>query len=56
MFWAVMLIVLVLTICVSFLVGISIKAQRNRRQLSKQEMVGMAKASGHFKHRKSNRS
>jgi hypothetical protein len=51
-----MLIVLALTICVSFLVGISIKSQRDRRQLSRQEMMTMTKASGALKHRKSNRN
>ncbi len=55
MFWAVMLIVMVLLICVTVLIGLSLKAKRDPRQLSRQEMVGMAKASGHFKHRKSNR-
>lgn len=55
MFWAVMLIVLVLLICVSFLVGVSIKSQRDKRQLSQQEMMTLTKASGALKHRKSNR-
>lgn len=54
MFWAVMLIVLVVLICVSFLVGISLK-QRDARQLTRQEMMTMTKASGALKHRKSNR-
>jgi type VI protein secretion system component VasF len=54
MFWAVMLIVLVVLICVSFLVGISLK-QRDKRQLTRQEMMTMTKASGALKHRKSNR-
>ncbi len=55
MFWAVMLIVIALTICVSFLVGIAIKNKRDPRQLSNQEKMTMTKASGALKHRKSNR-
>ncbi|GAM98171.1 hypothetical protein U91I_01802 [alpha proteobacterium U9-1i] len=55
MFWSVILIVLVLTICVSFLVGFSIKTQKDKRQLSRQEMMTLTKASGALKHRKSNR-
>ena len=55
-FWAVMLIVFALTICVAFLVGFAINNKRDPRQLSKQEMMTMTKASGALKHRKSNRS
>jgi hypothetical protein len=55
MFWSVMLIVIVLTVCVSFLVGLAINNKRDPRQLSRQEMMTMTKASGALKHRKSNR-
>lgn len=55
MFWAVMLIVFAVVLCVTFLAGLAIKSKRDPQQLSKQQMMTMAKASGHFKHRKSNR-
>ena len=55
MFWAVMLIVMAIVICASFLAGQVINNRRDSRQLSKQEMMTMTKVSGALKHRKSNR-
>lgn len=55
MFWAVMLIVLALMVCVSFLVGVAIKSKRDKRPMSRQEMMTLTKASGALRHRKSNR-
>ena len=54
MFWLVMLIVMVLVIGVSVVVGLSLRRRGDARKLSQHDKVTMAKASGAFKHRKSN--
>ena len=54
MFGAIMLIIIVIVACVAVLVGLAIKQRSDKRELSRQEQVTMAKATGAFQHRKSN--
>lgn len=54
MFWIVMLIVVLLVIGASVLIG-TVLNKRSGLSARRQHQVSMAKASGAFRHRKSNR-
>ena len=54
MFWFVILLVMLLVVGASVAVGLSLRRRGDARKLSQHDKVTMAKASGAFKHRKSN--